>query len=102
MKKYIVEMTYQTSEGSELLEYWEMTRERITHEDFRTIIISMFDYGADSYIYHDITTCVKCEGKELLTVQCSTKVDCGEIYSDIIATRPGKDFMHVRRMTVAA
>ena len=103
MKKYTVEIINRTSKGGELLEHWEMTRESITRQDFRDLIISMFYYAAESYEFSDLTAKIECEDRIVIEIKCVTRTDGCEIYSDIFTARPeDKEFSHVRRMQVAA
>ena len=103
MKKYMVDIINHPSKGAELLEHWEMNRERITRQDFRDLIISMFYYACDSYEFSTLTAKIKCEDRIMLEVKCVTRTDGSEIYSDIFTARPeDREFSHVRRMQVAA
>ena len=102
MKKYTVEITSRNSKGSELLEYWEISRKSITRQDFHSIIGSMFFYAADSHEFSNLTARVRNEDQEVFAIQCLTTMDGSDIWSDISVGRPGEDFSYVRRMQVAA
>lgn len=101
MQKYTVEFINHTSKGTELLEFWELDRNRITRRDYRNIIACLFYSAAESIRYAFLTARVRCEGEDVFTVKCDTKTSASTIRAYVSAARPREKFVPLRAMTVA-
>lgn len=101
MKKYNVKIISNSPKGSELLEYWELERERFTSRDYRNIITGLFYYGASSYRYSNLTAIVRCEEHDLFSIKNLTSQTFNGIMSHIMTANTGSVFTLQGVMPVA-